>query len=147
MSTFHDRTKSNEEPQYWKILKERTHYQLWNTLPQVCSCQSSVILAELLLKLGAIQWFCIGCLISSFKIRIFIYFSFPLLFLVSFTNKVCLYRFQGRFNIRQPFFLGFLFLYQKLELSLLQVVHTLIYNLLPNPGKKGDFCTDLFQFV
>ena len=65
-----------------------------------------------------------------------IYFSFPLLFLVSFTNKVCLYRFQGRFNIRQPFFLDFLFLYQKLELSLLKVVHALIYNLLPNPGIK-----------
>ena len=82
-----------------------------------------------------------GChlmVLHSFKIRIFICFSFPLLFLVSFTNKVCLYRFQGRFNICQPFFLGFLFLNQKLELSLLQVVHTLIYDLLPNPGKKNN---------
>ena len=112
--------------------------------------QSSVRLSETLLKLGVIQWFYIECLIDSFKINIrpFILVNFPLLFLVSFTNKVCLYCFQGRFNIRQPFFLCFLFLNQKLEFSLLQVVHTLIYNLLPNPVKKqGDFCTDLLEFV
>ena len=43
MSSFHDRTKSNEKPQYWKMLKERTHYQLWNTLPQICYCQCNVL--------------------------------------------------------------------------------------------------------
>ena len=54
-----------------------------------------------------------------------------------YVTKTDLNWFQRRFNIGQFLLLNLLLLDEKLNLSFLQVVYTLVYDLLPDPEKMG----------